>query len=166
MRWWGQLTATNAPADFLAALVIALVVWIALAVAKRFSGRLFTRIAKRTGARWGDLLAGTVRATSLVLLAPVALYAGLSALDAPAGLARLGEAAAVLAVLAQAGLWANRLIALWMDQKLQESRERGAEGHAEAAARLQRFMRGLVVEGVTDLAQVTVALRQIRALVD
>ena len=40
------------------------------------------------------------------------------------------------------------------------------ERHAEAAARLQRFMRGLVVEGVTDLAQLTVALRQIRALVD
>jgi glutamate dehydrogenase len=40
------------------------------------------------------------------------------------------------------------------------------ERHAEAASRLQRFMRGLVVEGVTDLAQLTVALRQVRALVD
>lgn len=129
MKWWGQLTTANEPAHFLAALAIALVVWIALAAAKRFSGRLFTRIAKRTtGARWGDLLAGTVRATSLVLLTPVALHAGFSVLDAPDRLARLIEAAAVLALLAQAGLWANRLIALWMERKMAESRERGAEG--------------------------------------
>ena len=40
------------------------------------------------------------------------------------------------------------------------------EHHAEPAARLQRFMRGLAVEGVNDLAQLTVALRQIRGLAD
>jgi glutamate dehydrogenase len=36
---------------------------------------------------------------------------------------------------------------------------------AEPYARLQRFLRGLAMEGVTDIAQLTVALRQIRALV-
>ena len=36
---------------------------------------------------------------------------------------------------------------------------------AETAARLQRFMRTLAMEGVTDLAALTVAVRQIRALV-
>ncbi|TMK90382.1 MAG: NAD-glutamate dehydrogenase [Actinobacteria bacterium] len=35
----------------------------------------------------------------------------------------------------------------------------------EAVARLQRFLRSLGIEGVTDLSQLTVALRQIRALV-
>jgi glutamate dehydrogenase len=40
------------------------------------------------------------------------------------------------------------------------------ESHAEPAARLRRFMRGLAVEGVNDLAQLTVALRQIRALTE
>jgi glutamate dehydrogenase len=40
------------------------------------------------------------------------------------------------------------------------------ESHAEPAARLRRFMRGLAVEGVNDLAQLTVALRQIRALAE
>jgi glutamate dehydrogenase len=39
------------------------------------------------------------------------------------------------------------------------------ERRAESLARLQRFMRTLSKEGVTDLAQLTVALRQIRALV-
>ena len=35
---------------------------------------------------------------------------------------------------------------------------------AEAEERLQRFIRNLSVEGVTDLAQFTVALRQVRTL--
>jgi glutamate dehydrogenase len=38
--------------------------------------------------------------------------------------------------------------------------------HADTFDRFQRFMRGLAVDGVSDLAQLTVALRQIRALVD
>jgi glutamate dehydrogenase len=37
--------------------------------------------------------------------------------------------------------------------------------HEEAVARLQRFLRSLGIEGVTDLSQLTVALRQVRALV-
>ncbi|MEA2556212.1 MAG: glutamate dehydrogenase [Actinomycetota bacterium] len=36
---------------------------------------------------------------------------------------------------------------------------------AEPVARLQRFMRSLATEGVSDLAQLTVALRQVRSLV-
>ena len=128
MKWWTQLTTANEPADFLAALAIALAVWIALAVAKRYGGRLLARIAKRTEALWGDLLAGTVRATSLILLTPVALHAGFSVLEAPARLARLIELTAMLALLMQAALWANRLIALWMEQKVEASRERGTEG--------------------------------------
>jgi NAD-specific glutamate dehydrogenase len=39
------------------------------------------------------------------------------------------------------------------------------ESRAERVARLKRFMKGLAGEGVTDLAQLTVALRQIRSLV-
>jgi NAD-specific glutamate dehydrogenase len=35
---------------------------------------------------------------------------------------------------------------------------------AEAVDRLQRFLRTLGLEGVTDLSQLTVALRQIRAV--
>jgi glutamate dehydrogenase len=46
-----------------------------------------------------------------------------------------------------------------------EAVERFLIRRAEPFARLQRFMRGLAMEGVGDLAQLTVALRQIRALV-
>jgi glutamate dehydrogenase len=38
------------------------------------------------------------------------------------------------------------------------------EARAEVAERIQRFMRGLAMEGVSDLSQLTVALRQVRSL--
>jgi small-conductance mechanosensitive channel len=114
--------------DFLAAVVVALAVWLTLALAKRFGGRLFARLARRTAGRWDDLLADAVQATSLILLVPVALYAGFSTLDAPARLERFIELSAILALLAQAALWANRLIAQWMEQKVKASRERAPEG--------------------------------------
>jgi glutamate dehydrogenase len=38
--------------------------------------------------------------------------------------------------------------------------------HAEEYGRLEKFIRSLAMEGVSDLAQLTVALRQIRALLD
>jgi small-conductance mechanosensitive channel len=163
MKWWVLLTKANEPADFLAALAVALVVWFALAVARRYSGRLFTRIAKRTGALWGELLAGMVRATSLVLLTPLALYAGFSVLDAPARLARFIELAAVLVLLVQAGLWANRLIALWMAQKMEAARERGAEG--ATAMSLLTFAARLVLWSVVLLAVLDQLAFNITALV-
>ena len=48
---------------------------------------------------------------------------------------------------------------------IDEAVEKFLESRAEPLGRLQRFMRGLAVDGVSDLAQLTVALRQIRALV-
>ena len=40
MKWWAQLMKANEPADFLAALVIALAVWIAVALVRRFGGKV------------------------------------------------------------------------------------------------------------------------------
>jgi glutamate dehydrogenase len=47
---------------------------------------------------------------------------------------------------------------------IDEAVEAFLETHEEAFGRLEKFMRGLGMEGVTDLAQLTVALRQIRSL--
>jgi glutamate dehydrogenase len=48
---------------------------------------------------------------------------------------------------------------------IDEAVEKFLESRSEPLGRLQRFMRGLAVDGMSDLAQLTVALRQIRALV-
>jgi small-conductance mechanosensitive channel len=114
----------NDPVDFLAALVIVLAVWFTLALARHYRARALARFAPRTQARWDDLLAETVRATSLLLLLPVALYAGASALEIPARLERFLQLAAVVGLLLQAGLWASRFLAGWVARKAQLSRER------------------------------------------
>lgn len=127
MKWWAQLTRANEPADFLAALVIALAVWIAVALVKRYGGRVLAHFTRRAAARW-DVLADTVRATSLLLLLPLALYAGASVLDLPARLERFIELATVVALLLQAGLWVHHYIGHWAAQRLAVARQREPEG--------------------------------------
>ena len=48
---------------------------------------------------------------------------------------------------------------------IDEGVDKFIESRAETFARLQRFMRSLAVDGMGDLAQLTVALRQIRSLI-
>jgi glutamate dehydrogenase len=59
----------------------------------------------------------------------------------------------------------ERAIAESDGEPMDQAIERFLERREEAFARLQRFMRGLAMEGVSDLAHLTVALRQVRALV-
>jgi small-conductance mechanosensitive channel len=128
MRGWAQLMKANEPVDFLAALVIVLGVWLALALARQYGARAAARFAPRTQARWNELLAETVRATSLLLLLPVALYAGASTLDIPARLERFVQLAAVIGLLLQAGLWANCLLERWVARRVELTREREPQG--------------------------------------
>ena len=60
---------------------------------------------------------------------------------------------------------AERVIAEGAGVPVEEAVEGFIERRAERVARLQRFMKGLATESVSDLAQLTVALRQVRALV-
>jgi NAD-specific glutamate dehydrogenase len=48
---------------------------------------------------------------------------------------------------------------------IDEAVDKFIEARADTFARLQRFMRSLAVDGMGDLAQLTVALRQIRSLI-
>jgi glutamate dehydrogenase len=58
----------------------------------------------------------------------------------------------------------ERVIAESGDAPPDEAVDAFLEAHAETVARFRRFHRGLAVEGVRDLAQLAVALRQFRAL--
>jgi glutamate dehydrogenase len=49
---------------------------------------------------------------------------------------------------------------------IDEALERFLASREDATARVQRFLRALAMEGVTDLSQLTVALRQLRSLVN
>lgn len=124
MRWWTQLSTANEPADFITALALALTLWLVLAATRYYGSRALARIARMTKARWAELLAETVRATSLLLLLPLALHAGASALELPQRLDRFIQLATVVALLLQAGLWANRWLTRWIAGRLELTRAR------------------------------------------
>ena len=124
MKWWTQLMKVNEPIDFLAALAIMFTVWLVLALARHYGARAIARLALRAQSRWGELLAETVRATNLLLLLPVALQAGAFVLELPVRLERFVQLAAVIGLLLQAGLWANRWLTRWIARRLEFSRER------------------------------------------
>jgi len=128
MKGWTQLLQANDTADFALALGIVLGVWIVLAIAKHAGRLALAHFAQRTGARWFGVLADVARATSLLLLLPVALYAGATVLDVPARLERFVEHATVVALLLQAGLWIHRFIGRWVAQKLEFDRQHEPEG--------------------------------------
>ena len=50
-------------------------------------------------------------------------------------------------------------------RRIDEGVDAFLEDRSAAYGRVQRFMRSLAMEGVTDLSQLTVALRQLRSLV-
>lgn len=128
MKWWTQLSTAIEPVDLLGALGVALGAWIVLVLAARYGGRAFAHLARRTGARWGDLLAEALARTSRLLLLVVALYIGSGLLELPPRLERFLALAAIMALLLQAGLWVNRVIGRWIELKSAASRNGEPEG--------------------------------------
>lgn len=128
MKWWAAMVKANSMLDWTLAAGIVLAVFIGMWVLRHYGAWLLARAARRMGRHWDDAIADGARATSLVLLLPVALYAGAQALTLPARLDRLIEVAAVLALLVQATLWANCAIARWLKRRVEASRAHDPEG--------------------------------------
>jgi small-conductance mechanosensitive channel len=120
MKLWDQLLHDNAPEAWLLAGVIAVAVLLAIWTVRRL--RLITRLARTTGTRAGDAVADAVGATRLLLFLPLALHAGASALQLPAAIDRLLEQLAMLGLIAQAAVWANRWFMRWLDLRAEAAR--------------------------------------------
>jgi small-conductance mechanosensitive channel len=118
VKIWDALLQANDGADFGLALGLLLAVPLVLALAKRLASRLLAN----------GIPAAVVRATNLWVLLPLAVYAATLALEVPPRVDRLAGAATVLAMLAQAGIWANRLLACWLELRFEEARVRDPDG--------------------------------------
>ena len=127
MKWWDQLMRANETVDFATALGIAVSVWLVLALAKRYGAQALSLLVRRTETRWDDILADSLRATSLIVLLPAALYAGALTLHLPPRLERFLELAAVAALLLQSALWMHRLIGRWAGERLAVARQHEPE---------------------------------------
>ncbi|MBM3357700.1 MAG: mechanosensitive ion channel family protein [Candidatus Rokubacteria bacterium] len=128
MRVWQDLLLANDFAAWLLAATIGGGVLAVLALVKYAGARVLGAIARRTEAGWDNAAAEALRATSVFLGVVFALYAGATALTVPARLGELLSIVAVLALLLQVALWANRFIVSWFAVQIPRRRAVDPEG--------------------------------------
>ena len=145
MKLWYLVANANDAADFALALCIFLAVPIVLALAKRIASRLLP----------DGIPAAVVRATNQWLLLPLALYCAALALELPSRLGRIAAIGALLALLAQGGIWASRALGCWFELRFRDARARDPE----AATTLKLL--GFAAQGVLWLLVVLLALDQL-----
>lgn len=124
----GEIVYGNSVADWGLAIGIALATAAAIVIAQRVGLRYLSYYARRTDTNLDDALIGALRKTRLLLLLPLAAYAGAQSLTLPPRPASLLSHVAVLALLLQAGIWANRFIVAWLARAVDRRRERDAAG--------------------------------------
>jgi small-conductance mechanosensitive channel len=122
MKFWDQLLRDNGIGALALGAAIAVAAFVALWLARTVGARLISRFAQSTARTWDDGLADAANATRLWLLLPLALYAGVSALQVPARLDQLLHHVAMVGVIAQVAVWANRLLVFWLTQRMTDKR--------------------------------------------
>ncbi|MQA90207.1 MAG: mechanosensitive ion channel [Gemmatimonas sp.] len=95
---------------WLYALTIALAVFVALRLVQRLLIRQITRISAFTSNHWVDLLVTVLSVTRSWLRAALALWAAALVLDLPVRIFDLIVTVAILAILAQIGIWGTTAI--------------------------------------------------------
>jgi small-conductance mechanosensitive channel len=120
MKFWEKLVHDNSLEALLLAGAIAIAVLALIWLVRRL--RLLTRLARTTHTRAGEAIVDALNGTRVWLFLPLALYAGASVLQIPARLDRVLEGLAMVGALAQLALWANRLLAFWLAQRMVEKR--------------------------------------------
>lgn len=143
MKLWEQLLRDNGPDAWLLAAAIAAAVLAAVWLARAIAARVIERIARGTALQLDDALVAAVRATKLWLLAPLALYAGASALELPARLDRLLENVAMVALVVQFVVWTNRWVLRWL--ALRADAVRAIDPAATTTVNLLGFIARVVV---------------------
>jgi small-conductance mechanosensitive channel len=126
MKWLEQMLDNNTPADWLAALLVAVGVLFFMLIFKRVIVRYAWIYAKKTDTELDDLFASTLLSTRTLLLLPLAVYAGGMWLTLPPRLDRIIEHIVIIVLLIQAALWGNSFILNWMARTMREKKEQDA----------------------------------------
>lgn len=129
--------------DWLGAVTVFVVTLLALMAIRRQAIRRIGNLAKRTATRWDDLLVDLLRATRLLALLAVAIWAAARLVDLPPRLEVFLDRALIVVVLLQIGLWGNRGVRFWMHQRFANGA--GEEGSRAMTRGLLTFITTLVM---------------------
>lgn len=118
MRFWNAIVLANDAADYALAVTLLIAVPSLLALAKRLTSHFLV-----TG-----IPAAMARAINPWLLLPLAVYAAALPLELPPRLDRVVALGAVVALLAQGGMWASCALAAWFERRFRDVRARDPDG--------------------------------------
>lgn len=104
----------NPVAEWLVALVVVLAVAAGLDALKSILARRLAALAARTDNRWDDIAVAALRATKLVVLAIVGIYAGASLLAVSPKVQVFLDRLTITALLFQVALWGDHALRTWL----------------------------------------------------
>lgn len=150
MKLLYQAWHANSLYDWGLATVILIGVWLGLAALRFGANRLLRTSFMRNGiSRYGSIAEKMIAATWLGLLLPVGFYAAASAVELPPKLDQLVDVAVVVALMLQAALWINCLVAGWLSRLIEK--RRGVDSEAVTILALLGFAARVVVWTFTIL---------------
>jgi len=123
----------NTAAQWLAAAIIALVVFLLLAFGLMFLVSRLRKITVRTATTIDDIVVRVVSGTGRIFMATVAIWVGAQVLTVSARVDHVLDAALVILLIIQLARWANAAVGLWLEQE----REKRAEEEPAAVTTLQ-----------------------------
>ena len=89
-------------------------------------GRHLARLAEASETEWDNLLVSLITQTRTALLLIVALFVATAPLEVPARLYAVLRSVTIIALLVQASMWGNSVIAFWIDHQAKRAGEEGA----------------------------------------
>lgn len=116
------------------ALAVGLGTLVLLRLVRGTAARRLKRLAERTHTRWDDLAARVLAKTNLVFLLLIAAWAGALVLALPPLVRGYVETLAVLAFLAQAGVWASAAVSFGLDRYREERMAKDAAAVTSVSA--------------------------------
>ncbi|MDQ7990644.1 MAG: mechanosensitive ion channel family protein [Candidatus Dactylopiibacterium sp.] len=119
------LLEQNTLEQLLYALGAALIALFALITARRVLVARLHRISRQTSVIWDDVLADVLASTKLPFMIWLSVLAGLTQIRLPADTAALPYKAMMILLIVQAGIWAARAVASWVELRLEASRKAG-----------------------------------------
>jgi small-conductance mechanosensitive channel len=143
-----RLLLGNSLMDWMAAGIVALAVWSALWIVRRFTAsryRKYSAVQQATPIRLIAYLAGN---TKQLFFFAVALYAAQGSLTLPDRIARRLDNVVLILVLLQIGLWAGRAVRFYLEFK---ERERGADRVFAGSLDIINFIARLILWSILVL---------------
>jgi small-conductance mechanosensitive channel len=117
--FWDQMILGNRAGNWLASVIILVVVLALLRILRSILVRHLGRLARRTQTQVDDLLVELLGRTRSFLLFFIAVYVGSFALHLPEAHLHVIRTLAVIALLLQSALWGNHLITFGLSRYLQ-----------------------------------------------